>query len=231
MAKRNNTRSVGNWILFGFSSVPSLIGWFLGALSMAAFMTHRPRFEGAGILTLKWRDWVSKRARLDEDGTPDEGWNIYSTSLFGVIYYHEDRPEARSMAEETDTAHEQHETIHTRQFRDASVSGFFMGLSLASTLWAFGWYAEAWQPAVLWLLSWPLVYVWTLTNVLTPLLRYGPATKEVATGTKRSWFRRLYDVGYKDSEHERSARAQTVPVNKPGEPLQTWADREYARRH
>lgn len=105
---------------------------------------------------------------------------------------------------------------------DAAVQGFFVGLAIAAALWAFGWYAEAWQPALAWELVWLLFPIATALNAVTALLRWGPAKKTRADGTARSFWARLVDVAYLDSEHERSARAQTAL----GPDDWTWSERE-----
>jgi len=221
-------RSVGNWILFGFSAQHAAIGYLLGLLSIATFFARRPRFEGAGILSVTLRDWFSKRNRPDPDGKPDKGLSPYTTTLLRTIFWHEDRPIPTTPAEELDTRHENHEDKHIHQFEDACVQGFWLGLGTASALWAFGWYAEPWQPALVWELIWLVMPAMLATNWVTGFLRYGPAARVRPNGKKRSWFARIYDTAYLDSEHERSARAQTEGFTPDG---RSWQEREVERRH
>lgn len=209
-----------------FGGQHTALGYLIGLLSIAVLIAHRPRFEQQWILTLKLRDWFSKRSRPDDDGTKDEGLSRYSTTLFSTVWYHEDRPEAGAPAEEVDTVHEQHETKHVHQFTDAAAQGFWVGLAAASASWAFGWCVEAWQPLAVWEVVWLLLPVSLACTWLTALLRYGPAAKVRPDGTPRSLFARVYDRAYLDSEIERSARAQTQYVDG----TTTWADRERGRR-
>lgn len=222
----HNAKSVGNWILFGFSAQHAVISWFLGVLSLATFFTQKPRFEGAAILSLRLRDWSSKSRKKEEDGSEDKGFSRYSTTLFRAIFWHEDRPIPETLAEELDSRHERHERKHIHQFEDECVRGFFLGLFLATCMWVFGW-GEPWQPALVWELTWLMMPVMMTTNWGTALLRYGPALKVRPNGKKRSWFARLYDTAYLDSEHERSARAQTEG-RVAG---RNWAEREFDARH
>lgn len=196
---RYNARSVGNWILFVFTLQHALLSWLIGLILMATFFAHRPRFEGAGIMTLEWRPWFAKRYR-------------YSVTILRLIVwgpgYRELDP--NDVDTELDEWHERHERVHIRQMEDAAVQGFYLGLTLASISWVFGWYGSAWQPAVTWELAWMLYPMMTVTNWATAVLRWGLAPKVRARGGKdRSWWQRLADVAYRDSEHERSAFAQT----------------------
>lgn len=219
--------SFGNWILFGFTAQHAVISYFLGLLSMITFFTHAPRFEGAGILSLRLRDWFSKKSGKDEDGTEDKGFSRYSSTLFRTIFWHESRPVPETIAEELDSRHERHERKHIHQFEDACVQGFFLGMALASCLWVFGWHTEAWQPALVWELTWLLMPLMLTATWFTALLRYGPSAKVRPNGEKRTWFARLYDTAYLDSEIERSARSQTEGrVNG-----KNWAEREFEARH
>lgn len=222
-----NTRSAGSWILFAFSAPHAVLSWFLGVLSIVTFFAHKPRLEGAGIMTLKLRDWFSKRITPQEPD--DKGLSPYSTTVLRTIWYHEGRDIPTNMAEETDTPHEQHENDHIDLFEDKCFQGFWHGLVIASTQWAFGWYAEAWQPALVWLVIWLLYPVMISTNWVTAVFRYGLADKKRPDGTERGWWSRIYDRAYLDSGHERRARAVTQWVQHSGE-HKTWSDREDTRR-
>lgn len=213
--KTYNDLSAGNWVLFGFSAQHAVIAWFLGLLAFLTFFGRFPRFEGNAIMSVQLRDWWAKISP-------------YSTTLFRTIFWHANRPVPKTPEEELDTRHENHERKHVHQFEDACVQGFFLGLVLATLLWIFGWYAEAWQPALVWEITWLLVPLMLVPNWGTALLRYGPAAKYREDGTARSWVRRIYDTAYLDSEHERSARAQTEGFDSQG---RSWAEREYEKRH
>lgn len=233
MKKTYNDLSVGNWILFGFTAQHAAIAYLLGLLSFLTFFAKWPRFEGNAIMSLQLRDWFSKSWRKEADGSEDKGISRYSTTLFRATWWHEDRPVPKTPEEELDSRHEKHERKHIHQFEDACMQGFVLGLIVAILLWAFGWYSEAWQPALAWELIWLIMPVMLTTNWITGLLRYGraakyrPAWQHASKGAERSWFSRIYDSAYLDSEHERSARAQTEGFvgNK------TWAEHEYEDRH
>lgn len=212
-ARGRNTRSAGSWILFAFCAPHAVLSWLLGLLALACWIAHRPRFEGAAIFSLRLRDWIGTRYR-------------YSTTILRTIFWHPGREIPAVLADETDTPHEQHERVHVVQIEDAAVQGFFLGFGLAAVLWAFGWYAETWQPAVAWALVWLLAPIATSTNAASAVLRYGLAAGVRPDGTPRSWWARLADVGYLDSEHERSARAQTAL----GPDGLTWSEREDGAR-
>lgn len=205
-----NPRHAGAWVLFAFAVQHALVSWLLGLLALATYVAHKPRFEGAGILSLRVRPWVARFT------------GRYSTTILRTIFWHPAREIPEVLADELDTTHEQHERVHVRQLEDAAVQGFFLGLAVAAALWAFGWYAEPWQPALAWELVWLLLPIATSTNAFTAVLRWGPAKKTKPDGTPRSFWARLVDVAYLDSEHERSARAQTVL----GGDALTWSDRE-----
>lgn len=218
--KTYNDLSVGNWILFGFSAQHAIIGWFLGLLATVTFFGHLPKFEGNAIMSVRLRKWWSKIS-----------W--YSTTLFRTIFWTHGRPVPETKDEELDTRHENHERKHVHQFEDACTQGFWMGLIIASCLWSFGWYAEAWQPALVWELIWLLMPLMLVVNWKTAVLRYGLAAEyrhpneHERKGARRSWWSRFYDSAYLDSEHERSARAQTESVFAG----KSWAEREYEKRH
>lgn len=212
--RSRNTRSVGSWLLFAFCAPHAVLSWLLGLLALACFVAHRPRFEGAAVFSLRLRDWISRRT------------GRYSTTVLRTIFWHPGREIPAVLADETDTPHEQHERVHVVQIEDAALQGFALGLGLATALWTFGWYAEAWQPAGAWALVWLLAPVVTATNAASAVLRYGLARRVRPDGTPRSWWARLADVAYLDSEHERSARAQTAL----GEDGLTWSEREDGAR-
>ncbi len=190
--------SPGNWVLFAFTAQHAALSWLVALLAMALFLAHKPRFEGAAILGLQWRAWFAKRYK-------------YSTTFIRTIFW---GPGFREIDEthesELDERHERHERVHTRQFEDAAVRGFFLGMVLASCLWSFGWYAELWQPLLVWELVWLLTPLLVVLNWVTALLRWGLAPKErPAGGKERNVWQRIFEVAYRDSEHERSAYAQT----------------------
>ncbi len=191
----HNPRSVGNWILFAFTAQHALISYLIGLLLFVTFFAHKIRFEQAGVMTMEWREWFAT-------GRDGKGPYQYSTTILRLIVWN---PGARDDAEELDDRVERHETVHLRQFEDAAVQGFVLGLALATAQWTFGWYAEAWQPALVWELVWLAMPLMAFANWITAVMRFGVAPKREG----RSWFDRIFDVAYRDSEHERSAYAQT----------------------
>lgn len=217
-------KSFGNWILFGFSAQHAVVSWFLGLLSIVTFFAHKPRFEGALILTVRLRDWFSKTLKRDADGSVDKGFSRYSSTLFRTIFWNEGRDIPRTVAEELDTRHERHEREHIYQFEDECMRGFFLGFFLATLMWLFGW--GAWRALAVWEIIWLLMPIMLTTNWFTAFLRYGPAAKVRPNGTKRSLFARVYDTAYLESAHERTARA--VTEGRVGDKI--WMDREAERR-
>lgn len=168
----NEHRMPGQWVLYAVTIPWTLTTYVLALLSLVCFMTRAPRFEGAGIFSLTWRDWVAKR------------WG-YSTTLGRVIFW---GPSHRDATHEIDERVEFHERVHIRQNEDFAMLAFVLGLTVAIGRWADGEVAAgfAW-----WLGLWWASGLFYLTNFLTAMLRYG-------------W------IGvYRDSEHERSASAQT----------------------
>jgi len=191
------------WVLFAFIAPHAIISWALGALSMATLIAHRPRFEGHGILSLELREWFAT-------GRDGEGVYDYSTTFVRTIFWNAGTRAAGSSAiEELDERHERHERAHIRQFEDSAFTAFWLGLSVASLLWLLGWHAEAWQPAVVWLLVWLSGPLWLIGNWATALLRF----RLVDSG--ESWVRRAFNIAYNRCEHEVSAYAQTDRIEQP----------------
>lgn len=206
------------WVLFAFIAPHAVISWFIGLLSMVVFLAHRPRFEGNAILSLEFREWFAT-------GRDRKGPYRYSTTLIRTLFWN---PGSRGRtdgdtASELDERHERHERVHIRQSEDAAFAAFWLGLAVAVALWSFGWYAEAWQPAIVWLLVWLSGPLWLIGNWITALLRFRIAPPREG----RSWFGRVFDVAYRDSEHERSAYAQT---NRWPDGGSYWARRDAERR-
>lgn len=173
------------WVLFAFTAPWSVITWAVGGLSMVVWLAHKPKFEGAGILTLEWREWFAS-------GEDRKGWWKYSTTLGRVIWF---QPGARdagnSEAEQLDERLERHERVHIRQVEDRMLLSFIVGLIVGIGFWAHGHVGAgfAW-----WLLMWASGGLWQLPNFLTAMMRFG------------------WKGVYRDTEHERSAYAQTHPV-------------------
>jgi len=184
------------WVLFAFIAPHAIISWLIGLLSMVCWIAHRPRFEGAGILTLEFREWFAS----GRDGRGP--WN-YSTTIIRTLFWNPGA--ARRSEGELDERVERHERVHVRQSEDLAFAGFLLGLAVAASMWTLGWYADAWQPAAVWLGVWLVSPLLLIGNWITALLRFGIAPPREG----RSWLGRVFDVAYRDSEHERSAYAQT----------------------
>lgn len=183
------------WILFALALPHVLVSWLLAGLSIITLIAHKPRFEGYGVLSLELREWFAT-------GRDNKGLSPYSTTLFRVIWW---QPGGRDPKLPLDERLEQHEQVHIRQFEDAAAKGFTLGAVLALWMWATGLHLEAWHPAAVWLAVWLVFPAMMAVGWLTALLRHGLASP----GPGRSWFRRMWEAGYLDSEHERSAYAQT----------------------
>jgi hypothetical protein len=213
----NSSTKITGWILFAFISPLAVVSWLLGALSMLVWIAHKPRFEGHGILTLEFREWFAS-------GKDGEGpWN-FSTTIFRTVWWN---PGVRSTAPgdveedgeikigveelkamELDNRVERHERVHIRQMEDEGFKGFFVGLLIAGMLWDFGWFAEGWQPFLVWMFFWMLFPLSQVFHWVTPPLRYGIRGRR-EDEKWHHWFKRAFDVCYRDSEIERSAYAQT----------------------
>lgn len=152
-----------SWILFIFTLPWALSTWLLGLLSILTGFATKPRFVGAGILTLEWRAWWIKH------------WK-YSTTIGRCIWF---RPDRRDPAAFLDERIERHEMTHVRQIED---------LMLLSLIWGIigVFYTHSWWAG---LLIWWSGGMWQLPDFITAWLRYGNF--------------------YRDTEHERSAYAQT----------------------
>lgn len=221
-------RTVGNGVLFVLSLQHALIAYLIGLLTMALYLTHRPRFEGLGILSLSLRDWISRRwGGKNPDGTEDEGFFDYSVTVLRCIFWNESREIPTNEAEERDTEHEGHERDHLDLFEDMCAQGFWHGLTIASILWLTGWCHQAWQPALVGEFIWLLYPIFLGVNWKTALLRYGLASKVKLGAAKkeRTWWQRVFDTAYLQSGHERRARAINAHVGNG----KTWAQREAER--
>lgn len=94
-----------------------------------------------------------------------------------------------------------HERTHRWQSEDLAFGGFFLGAIVTIPLW---FVAPWWAPLVVWDSVWILSPVLFLAlEYVTAVLRFG-----VPDGPE-SWIVRVYRVGAKQSQHERSAYAQT----------------------
>jgi hypothetical protein len=174
-------RIICSWILFAFTLPWSLVAWGLGALTMLLGLT-RPqslKWVGAGILTLEWRPWFAKRFK-------------YSTTIGRIILF---QPGARRGPAELDDQLERHERVHVRQVEDLMVLSALVGASV--------WLCTG--DALLGLALWASGGLWQAPGWFTAVMRYGFGSPR-ADG---KLIKRIFDVAYRDSEHERSAYAQS----------------------
>lgn len=179
------TKTVLAWVRFAFTAPWSLVGWLwcvLACLFQFADL-KKMRFEGAGVLTSEWKPWFAKLYP-------------FSTTLGRAIIF---SPGVRENARVR-----RHEQIHMDQVEDLMLLSFLVGLvvGLCTGNWLLAF------------LLWFSGGAWQLPNFLMALLRYG----HLVTWPKEGFFfgrlkkflsNLFMGVAYRDSEHERSAYAQT----------------------
>lgn len=174
------------------------VGW-IGDLFRGAIKTRKPedglRMESDGTLTGVWAEWIT-RSR----GTKPPLWRWSTTLGHGIMFQPGLRP-ARGYRVEGGVAAPadgvgstsvwDHEFVHVRQTEDLMAMMLFVGLvvlvvvGVATGEWTVG----AILGGALWTGGGALQAVWMLTSAL----RYGFSL----------------EGAYRQSEHERSARAQT----------------------
>lgn len=177
-------KTVLSWVRFGFTAPWSLVGWLwcVGACLLQLAQLKKLRFEGAGVLTSEWRPWF---ARI---------WRFSTTVGRSTIYF----PGSRHPKTE------RHEQIHLDQVEDLMLLSFLVGLAVIVCT----------GNVLLGFLLWSSGGLWQLPNFLMALLRYGHNVKWPPEGSfftrLKNFLRDLFlEVAYRDSEHERSAYAQT----------------------
>lgn len=165
-------------------------GWVLFALSLPAVVL------GYLFILLLCLVWVAEWKSLRFQGagvltTRTRKWAAkfwgYSTTLGRGILYH---PIAYDDTPEVDNRTERHEFVHIKQWEDACAWSFLGGL-LTGALAAGIAGLTVGESMAVWMIAWFLGIATKSTNFLTAVLRYGP--KGI----------------YRDTEHERSAYAQT----------------------
>lgn len=186
-------RTVLAWIRFAFSVAWALLGWAWVALAVGLFFADYKtlRYEHDGMLvTAEWRSWFAKFYR-------------YSTTVGrGVIYY----PGVRDASDGLDERVERHERVHIWQKEDISFRFLLVGILV--TAWTGDW--------GLGIFLWLSAPLWMITNFGTALLRFShnaewPKTDENGLKKFFKFMHHLFvDIAYRDSEHERSAYAQTA---------------------
>ncbi len=150
-------------------------------LAMACGLAHKPAWQGTN-LTAEWRPWFAKI------------WH-YSTTIGRGIIFH---PLSNRGKDTTlDTRIEFHEDTHVVQLECLMTLSLVLGGVVAAVtgdlvlgFWIH-WSGGAWQ----------------LPNFLCAVLRHGP--EPFNADEPRSWIARVMESAYRNSEHERSAYAQT----------------------
>lgn len=153
-AMKNN---VGGWVLFVIA-LPAVIAghlYVLGACCLFFAEFKSLRYQGAGVLTSRFRPWFSKRWR-------------YSTTLGRGILY---GPWAYDASVEIDNRTEMHEFVHIRQFENCCAWGLLGGLIATIIAWLLG--LGAGEGFALWGSIWALSWIQNITNNLTAMLVFG----------------------------------------------------------
>lgn len=169
-------RSAGSWVLFAVSLAAVVVGWLWVALGVALFIVEPStiRFQGAGVLVGRQREWYAKRV-------------AYTTTVGRGIWMARDYYDFTAAL---DNRIECHEFVHIRQWEDAQAWGLVGGL-IASSLGSAWLGLDVGQFFGMWAIIYVLSVASMITNFATAVLRYG-----------------LKGI-YRDTEHERSAYAQT----------------------
>lgn len=185
-------RLVMAWIRFGFAVAWGLLGWLWVLLACVLFFADFKtlRFEEHAIVTAEWRSWFAKIYP-------------YSTTVGrGIIFY----PGVRDAKDALDERVERHERVHVWQMEDISFRFLLVGILVGACTgdWLFGF------------LLWLSAPIWMITNFGMALLRFSHNAKWPEgdqNGFKKflAFMRHLFvDIAYRDSDHERSAYAQTA---------------------
>jgi hypothetical protein len=160
-------------------------------------LAHKLHLEPDGVLTATWRPSFAKH------------WPFSTTLGYGMIFH----PSAdRGLVDVTDTRIEKHERVHTFQIQDQMVVSLLLG----------GAFLAFWGGPYISLGIWWSGGTWQLTNFLTAILRHGP--EDLIPGEPKSLLKRYIDNAYRQSEHERSAYAQTDMVAQLGGHNASWQD-------
>lgn len=169
---------------------PNPQGWVLFTLSLPAVVLG---YAWMALLLLSFvADWSTVRWQGAGVLTArTRGWAArfwgFSTTLGRAILYH---PTAYDNTPEIDSRVERHEFVHLRQWEDACVWAFVGGLCSAGLAAWWGSLTVA-QFFAVWGIIWLLSPLTKVTNFVTAVLRHG------------------WKGIYWDTEHERSAFAQT----------------------
>ncbi len=170
-------------------------------LACALGLAHKLSWQPEGVLTATWRPSFAKH------------WP-YSTTLGYAMIFH---PSAdRGDLDVTDTRVEKHERVHTFQIQDQMVLSLLFG----------GAFLLLWGGPYIALGIWWSGGTWQLTNFLTAILRHGPAAPNPKE--PKSLLTRYIDNAYRQSEHERSAYAQTDLITQVAGSKASWNELQQA---
>lgn len=186
-----------------------IIGWGWLALLFCVGAVKSFRWEPTLVLTAVFREWVIKPRVLpwspkNESNTkrPIPLWR-FSTTLGRAIAY---QPNHRASINAPWTSVQHHEHVHIRQAEDRGFCMLAVGLI---TMLIVGPSTGDWSLAVgLFILFWLFGGFLQAVNLLTAAMRASDA--------------------YHDSEHERSAYAQTDPWGPAGE---SWLEMKARQKH
>lgn len=171
--------TIGRWLLLFVHLHVALLSWLVGAVLLLLRVVHSPRWESGVLMT-------TRRGDTDRSLT------------FGRFVAFSDAGRASLRVK-------RHELVHVAQGEDAAAAGLALGAVLAGLLALAGLVTDVawWLPPALWAVAWWLVPALVAVEYVTAPLRHG-----VPAGDG-SWFARWYRVGATQSQHERSAYAQT----------------------
>ena len=216
---------VAGWVLYAFTAPASALGylWVVACclLGLARFKTLR--LEGAGILTTEWREWFAK-------GRDGKGLTHFSTTVGRAVIFQPGGRQVsgpRRAADPSTTLDEyieRHERVHVHQFEDAALAGFFAGL-LTMIFMTARFEMRFDESLAVFFVLWCASPLSLVVGFITALLRYG----HIPAPAGRSRFRHLLSIAYRDSEHERSAYAQTESLQ--GDVSSWWTQRDRDRRN
>lgn len=143
-------KRLGSWLLYPFTVPWTLTvgyGWVLGACLIGLAEWSSLRFQGAAVLTARWRPKFAKR------------FGFSTTIGRGIIY----DPMWYDETVAVDNRVEKHEFVHVAQIEDLMVLSFVVGLGIALVTgdWWLGlgvwWSGGGWQ----------------LPNFVTAVIRWG----------------------------------------------------------
>jgi len=173
------------WVRFSFTLPWALLVWLLCILACCLQLAEfkKLRFIAPGVLASEWKPWLAKVYP-------------YSLTLGRVIIFH---PESAH-----DSQVVAHEGVHVSQVEDMMLLSLLLGLLTivvtGDVLFGFALWASG--------------GMWQIPNYFMAVLRHGHTLSWPASGSGfqrlKSFLSRLFlEIAYADSEHERSAYAQT----------------------